>query len=562
MQQLTIPCWAKISVFCLLALNLIGEQSSTFAEDEETEQRIVAAGECVEIVRFAGSLSQTFVLQADVKERFPDFESDFLTDISSEFPGANEVTSDLSMGQSIGLVFPEFDNYIGVAMPVAANPFLESEDYELGTDNNGNDTIDGQVIAKTDKYLGFTVGDDDFQLQNSIQLSRDLIDFVSRSEARLIRIETSPTAIGRSPLKSTFAGYRAVLQTAAQRHDDETELDYSWRSLATSHNAKLMELFFRDVEKLSFSVLTDDPQNPFVLKIEAECRKKSELLQYFQDMRSQRNTALSWLHPDSSAFATLSMALPKKIQEQLVTAGRLTGDYLKDVEGLSPNTAGQFQQALQNISEAGAVDLLLQKIPFSEESECYAFVMPLASATQVSPELIQLVTNTESLEPAFEIDGWPVYSAETFSDELGLGFNEGWQSVFTVTDSMVAVQIFKDTESEKARAFLEELARRDFLPSPRAAQFSKTIAAAEYSLTDVANFMDGQADSVQQLLPSDVTKVGASRITALDQDRVFFTMALDGNRVVTQWRFEPNAIAMGIQSFAAILDLTTELFDL
>lgn len=559
MRILSSPSSSKVALVLSFAFSVSAIISGPLIADDKPEPRIISASESVEIVRIAIGLTQVMDLQKKVTERFSKFESEFLFDLSTELPGIEKAKSDVSFGQCIGVVLPDFENYYGMAIPVEVNELFTEEDYELGEDTDGNLTIDGQIAVKTDRYFSYAAVSDETQLENSTQIARQLIDYVIRSETHLLVVEASPVTIGRSLLKSQLMGYKAALATEAQRHDDESDFDYSWRSLSSGHFANLVELFFRDVEKLSFRVSSTEPSTPFVFEVAVDCRKDSPLLGYFQEMKQRRNRALSWLHPDADAFATVSMALPERVQEQLLTAGRHTAESLRDEVGLNAQAAGQTEGVFQGLADSGAFEVLLQQVPFDENSACYVAVLPLASGSVFDSQLIQLVSEQETVTTIAEIDGWPVYSADGWA---GLDLEEGWSPYVVATDSMVSLIVLKEANSEKGLALITELIRREFSPSRRGARFVNAIAAAEFSLADVVNFMKNDGDEWASVLPTSSDASEASGMLQLEQDQVMWSISLDGHRVVTKCAFQPNALAFGVLCFETFFEVVSDVAEI
>lgn len=555
MRILSTSTFSKLTFLLLPLLVVAPPLGRPLVADDKPEPRLVKTSESVELIKLAIGLTHLVKLEKEFKERFSKFESDFLFDVSSEMPGIEKATSDVSFGQSIGVMLPEFENYIAMALPVEASELFADEDYELGEDTDGNATVGGQKVVKTDKYVGLVSESDEVQLENSNQIVRQLIDYVVKSESNLMTIQSSPATIGRSLLKTHLMGYRAVLDTAAQRQDDESDLDYSLRSLTSGHLGKLVELIFRDVEKVSFRASNSDPANPFVFEVALDCRKKSEILGYFQDMKQRRNRSLSWLHPNATAFATVALALPEPIQKQLLTAGAATAASIRDEAGLSVRAVGQTEGVFRGVAESGAFEVLLQKVPFDEETDCYVGTVPLTSTSVFDSELIQLVSDQDSLTTITEVDGWPVYSADGW---LGLDLDEGWVPCVVATDSMLSLVVFKEADQEKGLALTTELIRREFTPSRKGARYGNAILAGELSVSDVVNFMEDNRDDWTPYLPTDSESADASQRLQLTQDQVRWSMGLDGQRVVAKCYFEPNAMAFGVLCFEALISVVDD----
>lgn len=559
MRILSTSTFSKLTFLFLFVWAVTSLAGRPLVADDKPEPRLVKASESVELLRIAVGLTHVMKLEKEFEERFSKFESDFLFDVSSALPGMEKAKSDVSFGQCVGVLLPELENYTGIAFPLEASELFGDEDYELGEDADGNTTVGGEQVVKTDKYFGFLDVSDEIQLENSNQITRQLIDYVVNSESELLTIESYPAVIGRSLLKNQLTGYRAVLDTAAQRQDDESDLDYSWRSLASGHLGKLVELFFRDAEKVTFKASNRDLANPFIFEVAVDCRKKSELLAYFQEMKRRRNRSLSWLHPNANAFATVALALPEQIQKQILTAGTVTAASFRDEAGLSVQAVGQTEGVFRGIAESGAFEILLQQIPFDAESECYVGVVPLASGSVFDSELVQLVSDQDSLTTITEIDGWPVYLAEGW---LGLDLGEGWVPCVVATDSMLSLVVFREADQEKGLALTAELIRREFSPARRGVRYANAILAAEFSLSDVVNFMESDRDGWTPYLPTNSEPLGVSERLHLDQDQVRWSLGLDGQRVIAKCYFEPNAMALGVLCFEVFVSVISDVADL
>jgi len=309
----------------------------------------------------------------------------------------------------------------------------------------------------------------------------------------------------------------------------------------------------------SVTVLKREPASPFVFEVAIDCRKKSELLSYFQEMKQRRNRALSWLHPSSDAFATLSLALPERIQEQLLAAGKFTAQAIQDDEKLGAQAGGQVKSVFRGLAESGAFEVLLQQVPFDEESSCYVGLVPLTSGSVFDSELVQLVSDQDSLTTVTEIDGWPVYAADGW---FGSALAEGWVPCCVATHSMLALIVFKAADQEKGVTLLTELKRREYSPARQGSRYANAIMAAEFTLSNLADFMASDRSGWKAVLPTNLDSFEASQRVQLDQDRVTWSMGLDGQRVVARCQFEPNALALGVQCFELFMILVSDLADL
>ena len=132
-------------------------------------------------------------------------------------------------------------------------------------------------------------------------------------------------------------------------------------------------------------------------------------------MQRRRNRSLSWLHPNADSFATIALGLPERIQEKLLNAGKATAVCVQEC-GLSTNAVAQTEGIFRGVAESGVFEALLQQISFNEESACYVGVIPLASESVFDSELVQLVSNQDSLTTIAEVDGWSIYSADGWLD--------------------------------------------------------------------------------------------------------------------------------------------------
>ncbi|MEP3478933.1 MAG: hypothetical protein ABJZ55_06775 [Fuerstiella sp.] len=556
MRILFTSALRKPSVLLLSILVFTALLRDSLAADEKPEPRTIKASDTVEIVRIGVGLTQVLELEKNIKARFSEFESDFLFSISDSMPGLDQVTSNVAFGQCVGVVLPDLENYFGVAVPLEIRDIFE-EDYEIGEDADGNTLIDGQVAVKSDRYLGYTEVPEEVQFENSTQVSRQLMDFASQSENDLLTIESFPITMGRSLLKGPLRAFGIALDTAAQRRDDESDIEYSYRSLTSGHLAKLMELFFRDVERVRFCASSSDSEHPFSFEVVVDCRKKSELLTYFQELQRRRNRSLSWLHPNACSFATIALGLPERIQEQLLSAGKATAVGIQEA-GLGANAIAQTEGVFRGLAESGAFEALLQQVPFDEESTCYVGVLPLASGSVFDSELVQLVSAQDSLTTITEVDGWPIYSADGWLD---LELEEGWVPYVVATDSMLSLMVLQEADKEKGVALLTELIQREFSPARQGARYANAIFAAEFSFSDVVNFSGNDGDDWSTLLPDNAETNESGNRIQLDQDRVLWSIGLDQNQVTAKCHFQPNSVTFGVLSFETLTEVISGIVD-
>lgn len=544
----------------LILLMVVSSRVALAADDmkerEAEAPEFIRPTQTVDLFRVVFSLSELQKLAKTSRERFPDFEPTVLYDMSDALADTDMTNSKhTAVGQRWGVYFPQEESFVGLVLPISAGDLLDDEDYALGEDEEGNAVVDGQRVVKTDHYYSLNISESNSgALKLAPEAAMNFLKFVQQNETYPLIVNISPTKIGRSPLKKHLVAYQMGLATDAQQRDDEEAVEYSWRSLFSKHNAKLVQTLFKDIENVEFKVKSDDPTTPVSIQIKIQCREKSDLLAYFQDMKKQRNRSLSWLHPSATSFATCRAALPETIQDQLKEAAKLTAEALHRM-GEAPELASRLSSAASGVAEAGAVEILAQMVPMNPTSQAFVFVIPLNSSAGLGDEIIELVSGTESVDEVTRIDGWPVYP---LPDQLELKES----TVLMVSDSALIVACFAETQddNEQALALLAEIARRDFSPNIEATRLAHSFAAFKTSVTDVIAVAGADSDISTMFRPANTDNTDTTTLTQIDQDEVRLTAGLNGNEVFLNLTSEPNAMAIGISCAEWILILP-ELID-
>lgn len=516
--------------------------------------KVIQASHCVELFRITASYAPFHELNEIIEERFPRFESLFLSDFSAssyfdKFRGFEHA----SMGWICGLYFPEEEDFFEVVMPLNYGELVGHEAHSLGEDEEGHATYWGRPVLKSDHYFSdITSGDENSRIERDSGSGSNLLKFVEQNEKNVIAAAVSPTHVGRSPLKKHLMAYQIALATEAQQRDDEADFEFSWRSLCLKNCAKLIQTFFQDVESVQVTVKATDRATQLKVQLRLECRKKSGLLAYFQNMNKQRNRSLGWLPPSATSFATWRAMLPEEIRQQITESDRLSAVALREV-GESPRLASQVQTAAAQLAEYGAAELLVQMVPVSETSESIVLVAPLGATSGLHSEMLQLVTGIEDLAPSADINGWPVYFVE---DRLGLGK----QSCLVVTDSVLVVATCNDENRNQTLELVNEVSQRRFSPAASASQIGNAFFAVRTSLSDLVTIAGDNNRLVRQFVPKEFERPAGAEAYQWDQDTIHLTAGLHGNQVFANASFERNALACGV-SFAEHVLLVLALID-
>lgn len=549
-ENLRVPVRGFRLVFFVLLVLPSAMPLQTLADDDvETvkEPKRIQASQCIDLFRFTVNLSRGHSLATAMKEKFPRYEGEILEEVASMIdPSKFSPSGHTSFGQRYGVYFPEEESFAGLVMPLNAGELLGDEDYSLGEDENGSATMGGYRAVKSEHYFGMTISEDeDDTLIFPEQETLSFVKFVEQNESKLATIDVAPATVGRSPLKKHLMAYQIALATEAQQRDDEENFEYSWRAMYAKHHAHLVQMFFRDVEHVGLTFQSPEAGRPFSFEFRLECRRKSDLLGFFQEMHGQRNRSLSWLHPTATSFATWRAILPKELQQQLAMAGQQTAKALR-AAGESASVAAQVQNSTAQLANYGAVELLLQLVPFSETSESLVLVVPLGRSAEVNEEFIHLISGNDGLQATTELDGRPVYPLD---DLLGLG-QSTWM---TVSDAALIFATGDEDDQQKAMDLMSEIMRKEFSPAAGASRLPSAFAAVRTSLRDLLRLADGVPEYAARFVPDGTELPTDGRAPEIDQDAIQLTCALDGNEVFVNFTFEPNALAMGVTVAESLL---------
>ncbi|MEZ6061479.1 MAG: hypothetical protein R3C19_14130 [Planctomycetaceae bacterium] len=427
----------------------------------------------------------------------------------------------------------------------------DPEKFEEASD--GITMIDGTPVLIADDYTALLQCDTPIAEDRLVRLNRVLKETRELRHQKMASLSSQPRQIGRSALKPFIASFRAGLAADAQRRDNESDFDFSWRSLYQRSVLALVDVFFNDIERLEYSLDWSEADESLVFEVKIEAAKKSSLDQYVDRVRSGDSRALSWLHPDHEMFATATVPIPAFIQELLPEVGKATAVAVQQEWRLSDGTREQIGRFFSDIGERGRLDALIQTIPVSDGSRAIAGVLPLDVGGSLSPAVVELVSATggfDSSVPTTDIGGWPLHRMKDFDAFQTTGASGDCDLFLVVTENAIAWII----GTEKSIPVLETIVLREFQADAEGDRFRRCAFAAKSSAASLLRFSEF-ADNTKERVPKHVADQAP-------RDNIRITLDTEPHTLLLTAHFERDATLLGLQAFNFVTLSLLELLDL
>jgi hypothetical protein len=426
---------------------------------------------------------------------------------------------------------------------------LTEQKEEFGTQDL-NITADGSLqflgempIVLTDRYSAM-IHSYTPQMAGLAERLPQLVAETQNAQFRhLSSITANPQQLGKSLLRHSINAYRAELLADAQRRNNDTDFLYECRSVTQRGLVSLLDTFFNDIQSLECSLDWSQDDHSLTITARIVARNKSPLDQYIATIGSTGNRSLSWLHPDHTSFITTSLPIPDLIRDALPQIANTTAAGLKEELGLSEHGVQQTILLVNQFSEQGFAETLIQAIPSPDGSTAVIGMVPLQGDISFSPTLLELVsTATDSPweTSVTDIDGWPVHRIHKPATD----FNISSDLYLIATDHCLGWM----AGSEETLSIFENVVQRQYSPDETGNRFRRSALAARTTLSQMsASFFDGE---ISEFVPPTAADADTPR------DQIEVVIDTEPHCLLLTARFQADASQLGI----CVFDLALEEF--
>jgi hypothetical protein len=442
-----------------------------------------------------------------------------------------------------------------VAYPVSLTSVQEMlNDAELNLKADGTlQRFDEMPLAITKQHLAILISDgiDVDVPELTDRLAPLLTQMQNGQSSRLVSITCKPRSIGQSALKPWINGLRAEMLTNAQRRNDDTDLEHVWNSMYQRSLVALLDTLFNDIENIEYSLAWSRHDHILTVELKIDARSKSPLDQYIARIKETGNRSLSWLHPDHTYFAAMSLPLPELVQETMPQFATVFSAAIKDSFGISQHSSREVDLLLNQFRERGIAQQLVQAIPAADGSTAVIGIIPLEGDIAFSPALLELASAIEDsqLETSItDFNGWPVHRLREPATE----FDISGDLYLVATDHSLAWMM----GSEQALSVFENVVQRQYSADPTGDRFRRSAFAMQATLASLADTVF--AEEIRKYLPQDPE---ANRESL--QDQIEVVIDTEPHSLLITARFQPDVCLPGLhlyeKSFEQIINFFEEL---
>jgi hypothetical protein len=527
-----------VSTFCSSVI----AQTETGSPTESPEPALPIPSSSVDLFSLKVNIRQLYDLRQSLQQTYQEdaIDSDLL-DVAGVFgdPRLFERDGPIYMRQDVMLSFPQMLPIITVLYPNVTELAKEisGEDSQTLKTDGSIQHIEGNALIATEDYIAMLYGEG----IDTSGITDRLTTMVSETEnspiTDMLSVSTQPRAIGRSPYRQIINGLKATMLTNAQRRDNERDFEHAWRSLFQRSAAAMLDTLFDDIDTVELSLNRSREDGSLTIELRIDAHEDSALDQYIAGVRESGNRALSWLYPDHTTFAAVSLRLPELVKDSLPQIAAVSAAILQEELKLSENSTREIELLLNQYKQRGTAELLVQAIPAADGTTALVGVLPVDGDVSFSPTLLELVSavGESGIKIAVtDIDGWPVHRiplATNTPDVTG-------DFYFVATESALAWMV----GTEEAISVFEKVVQRQYTADQAGNRFRRSILAIQSSISSLLfPPLDG---GVREYLPQ-----RAEQDTTPLQDQFEIVIDTEPHQILLSGRFQRDAVLLGLNLF-------------
>lgn len=348
------------------------------------------------------------------------------------------------------------------------------------------------------------------------------------------------------------------LSTMAQRRDQEAELPFRLREFGVKPLMAATDLLSDQLQSLAYSVHLNSESQQVQIEFCLKAIAGSQFEHWLLRQSEARNRTSKFLHPDHDTVCSMCLALPDVVRTCLPLLSKAALEACVAEGLLSRSSADQCQVSLQDMSDRGVIELLLQVIPVDDGAFDIALTQPLPQQNDLTAAAIELVSaNADAWITAFtDIDGWPVHkAADVFGMQGRLDSGILWPSdlLFCATDAALHMQL---TQPEGS-GVLSSIVRHEFEELPDRPAVGSSPVYLRANCQQWLQRLDERSSS-QDYFPD--VAAGRGQSTGRSDVIVVGTAAAGELRLTA--KFEHDASAFGISLFEVLFTNIFEYLDL
>ena len=422
---------------------------------------------------------------------------------------------------------------------------------DAAEDETFQELPDGTLVSDSlmgvfsERYFAMRQLDHEYSCTTTLSDLRKLLQTVEQDRlSKTFSISTRPRQTGRSNLQPILAVQKATLETNAQQRDKEDSLVAIGRPLSYRMLTGLFNAFFEDTENVEYSFDYSPHDQSSSVELKFAALKGSEFDRYISRLSQPRNRALSYVHPEHTSFAALSLPLPELLTNVLPD---LSSESLKSLQqlagtGVAPTPA--IRQVMSQFAESRQLNYLIQTVKLPEQTQATVMVIPLGAASTLESISVELIsaTNDGHWQSNFgNVGGWPVHRGK---------FDE-FEFYFTLTDQCVAVVI----GPESSLGTLEKVVIRDFDETPSVSRLGRTALAVKTSSVALHGVLGFE-------LPMRIVKQLQHGGPASVNDAIEVSVQTEPHQVSIRATFGPDALMNALELYEMGIAILTTALDL